>query len=172
MATYEATIGSAWSADDTFSYLAAFSNAEHWDPGVLAGEQLDPGPVRVGSRFRLVVPFLGLKLPLTYRVTQFSAGDRQVVLDAVSMLLRARDRIAVLPGSGPGRDLAGRATVSYRAEVTLRGPLRLLDPALSTGFRTVGKRASAGLASVLAAPDRREAQPRRSGLPDAAAKAP
>lgn len=30
------------------------------DAGVLAGEQLDPGPAGAGSRFRLVTPFLGL----------------------------------------------------------------------------------------------------------------
>jgi Polyketide cyclase / dehydrase and lipid transport len=152
MAVFEATIGSDWTADDTFSYLAVFSNAEQWDPGVLEGEQLDPGPVRVGSRFRLVVPFLGRKLALVYRVSEFSAGDRRVVLDAASTLLRARDRIAVLPGSaGVGAGAGPGTVVSYQAEVTLAGPLRLLDPVLSRGFRAVGERAAAGLASALTA---------------------
>jgi dehydrogenase/reductase SDR family member 12 len=53
MARYYATVESGRSAAGTFGYLAAFSNAAEWDPGVLAGEQLDPGPVRAGSRFRL-----------------------------------------------------------------------------------------------------------------------
>ena len=44
------------------------------------------------------------------------------------------------------------ATVSYDAEVRLRGPLRLLDPVLGRGFRAVGDRAVAGLARALAAP--------------------
>lgn len=145
MAVFEATIRSDWTADDTFGYLAVFSNAEEWDPGVLAGEQLDPGPVQVGSRFRLAVPFLGRTLALVYRVTEFSAGDRRVVLDAASRFLRATDRIAVRPG--PAR--TGSA-VSYQAEVSLAGPLRLLDPVLSRGFRAVGERAAAGLASKLA----------------------
>jgi hypothetical protein len=148
MALFEATIGSDWTADDTFSYLAVFSNAGQWDPGVLEGEQLDPGPVRVGSRFRLVVPFLGRKLPLVYRVTEFSAGDRRIVLDAASKLLRATDRITVRPANAR----AG-AAVSYQAEVTLAGPLRLLDPVLGRGFRAVGERAAAGLASALASGD-------------------
>jgi hypothetical protein len=148
MAVFGATIGSDWTADDTFSYLAVFSNAEQWDPGVLQAEPLDPGPVRVGSRFRLVVPFLGRKIPLVYQVTEFSAGDRRVVLDAASRLLRARDRIAVRPGSAR----AG-ATVSYQAEVTLDGPLRVLEPVLSRGFRAVGERAAAGLASALTTRD-------------------
>ena len=56
MAHCRAAVESRSSATETFGYLATFSNAAEWDAGVLAGEQLDPGPVRAGSRFRLVVP--------------------------------------------------------------------------------------------------------------------
>ncbi|MGH3173741.1 MAG: hypothetical protein ACRDPF_07730, partial [Streptosporangiaceae bacterium] len=66
MARYHASVESRSSAAETFGYLATFSNAAGWDPGVLTGEQLDPGPVRAGSRFRLVVPFLGVRMSLTY----------------------------------------------------------------------------------------------------------
>jgi dehydrogenase/reductase SDR family member 12 len=144
LAHYQATIDSRRGAAETFDYLARFSNAAEWDPGVLAGEQLDPGPVRAGTRFRLVVPFAGRKLSLTYVVTQYRPG-REVALDAVSPLLRSADRITVT-GNGDG------ATVSYEADVRLRGPLRLLDPLLSRGFAAVGQRAAAGLAEALAAP--------------------
>ena len=59
MARYHVTVESRRPATETFGYLATFSKAAEWDPGVLAGEQLDPGPAGAGSRFRLVVPFLG-----------------------------------------------------------------------------------------------------------------
>jgi hypothetical protein len=144
MAHYRATIESRRGAAETFDYLATFSNAAEWDPGVLAGEQLDPGPVGVGTRFRLMVSILGRGLPLTYEVTRHIPG-REVALAAASRLLRSADRIAVT-AAGDG------ATVSYDAEVRLRGPLRLLEPVLSRGFRAVGDRAVAGLARVLAAP--------------------
>jgi hypothetical protein len=142
MAHYHATIDSQRGPAETFGYLATFSNAAQWDPGVLSGEQLDPGPVRLGTRFRLVVPFLGRRLPLTYVVTTFSP-DRVVVLDAESRLLRLADRIEVAAGSDG-------AMVSYDADVRLRGPLRLLDPLLQRGFGAVGDRAAAGLARALA----------------------
>lgn len=142
MARYEATVGSRRSAPDTFGLLATFSNAAHWDPGVRSGAQLDAGAVREGTRFRLVVSFLGRGLPLTYQVTRY-VPDREVVLDASSLLLRATDRIGVAPAGGG-------ATVSYAAEVRLRGPLRVLDPLLRPGFRAVGDRAAAGLARALA----------------------
>ena len=158
MATYEATIESGWTAEETFGYLAVFSNAQEWDPGVLAGDQLDPGPVHLGTRFKLVVPFLGREVALVYQVTRFVDGDHQdsdrqdgdrqdkeVVLEAQSSMLHARDRIAVRPGPSGGP----ASVVSYRADVSLRGPLRLVDPVLNRGFRTVGDRAAAGLADTL-----------------------
>jgi anti-sigma B factor antagonist len=59
VARYQATVQSYRPAAESFAYLATFSNAADWDPGVLAGEQLDPGPVRPGTRFRRVVPVRG-----------------------------------------------------------------------------------------------------------------
>lgn len=142
MATYAATISTPRAPADAFDYLAAFSNAADWDPGVLSAEQLDAGPVRPGTRFRLTVPFLGRRLRLVYRVTGFQPG-RQIVLRAASALLLATDQITVT------RDNS-RTLVRYEAEVGLRGPLRLLDPLLGRGFQRVGDRAAAGLRAALA----------------------
>jgi len=142
MAHYHATIDSPCGPAETFDYLATFSNAEQWDPGVLSGERLDSGPVQVGTRFRLVVPFLGRRLPLTYVVTRYSPAG-MIALEAVSGLLRLVDWIEV----AARRD---GATVSYDADVRLRGPLRLLDPMLQRGFGAIGERAAAGLAAALA----------------------
>jgi len=120
VARYQATVPSHRTAAETFTYLATFSNAAEWDPGVVAGEQLDPGPVRPGTRFRLVVPFLGLHMPLTYHVTSYQPGH-EVVLAATSGLLRATDKI-VVTGSTDG------AAVSYDAEVRLRAPCTCSTP--------------------------------------------
>lgn len=111
---------------------------------MISAEQLDGGPVRPGTRFRLVVPFLGRRMVLTYQAVMLVPG-REIVLAASSRLLRATDRILVDPA-------AGGATVSYQADVRLRGPLALLDPLLRPGFRAVGQRAAAGLALALATP--------------------
>jgi hypothetical protein len=141
MARYHVTVESRSPAAETFGYLATFSNAAEWDPGVLAGEQLDRGPVRAGSRFRLVVPFLGARMSLTYEVIRF-VPDREVVLHTASALLQSTDRI-VVTGDADG------STVRYDAEVRLRGPLRVLDPLLRPGFRAVAERAAGGLADTL-----------------------
>lgn len=141
MAQYRATVESRSPAAETFGYLATFSNAAEWDPGVLAGEQLDAGPPGAGSRFRLKVPFLGARMSLTYEVTRF-VPDREVLLRAANGVLRSTDRI-VVAGAADG------STVSYDAEVRLRGPLQVLDPLLRPGFRVVAERAAAGLADAL-----------------------
>lgn len=152
MATYEATVASAWPADDTFDYLADFSNAQQWDPGVLSGQRLGhgadtTGPVRKGEDFRLVVPFLGRQMALVYRVQHISHENREVLFEARNSLLNACDRIAV-------RQAADRrgSIVTYRADITLRGPLALLDPVLGRGFRAVGDRAVNGLTAMLSRP--------------------
>ena len=142
MASYAATITSARSAADTFAYLAEFSNAAGWDPGVLDAEQVGAGPVTVGTAFRLAVPFLGRRLTLVYQVIRLDPG-REVVLRAAGRLLLATDRITV-------SEDGDRAVVRYEAQVRLRGPLRLVDPLLARGFRAVGDRAAAGLRSALA----------------------
>jgi hypothetical protein len=141
MAQYHATVESRSPAAETFGYLATFSNAAERDPGVLAGEQLDAGPPGAGSRFRLKVPFLGARMSLTYEVVRF-VPDREVLLHAASALLQSTDRIIVTGA-------AGGSTVSYDAEVRLRGPLQVLDPLLRPGFRVVAERAAAGLANAL-----------------------
>ena len=155
MARYYATVESSRSAAETFGYLATFSNAAEWDPGVLAGEQLDPGPVRAGSRFRLRVPFLGVRMSLTYEVIRFVPA-REVLLQAANALLRSTDQI-VVTGAADG------STVSYDAEVQLRGLLRVLDPILRPGFHTVAERAAAGLADALS----RQPPGRGTGTPAA-----
>lgn len=140
MARYHATVQSRRPAQSTFDYVATFSNAAEWDPGVLAARQFGPGPVAAGTRFRLDVKFLGRRLPLTYVVTAYGPG-RAVTLTATSGLFRATDRIEVTDG----------ALVSYDAEVVLRGPLRVLDVLLRPGFRKVAERGAHGLDGALAA---------------------
>ena len=124
MARYHAIVGSPRSAAETFGYLARFSNARHWDPSVVGARQLDPGLVDVGTRFRLTVSFLGLRLPLVYIVTRY-APPVELALRASNWLLTATDTIELTT------DQSG-TVVSYLAVVTLHGPAQVFDPALAS----------------------------------------
>ena len=87
-----------------------------------------------------MVPFLGVRMSLTYEVIRF-VPDREVLLHAANGVLQATDRI-VVTGTADG------STVSYDTEVRLRGTLRVLDPVPRPGFRAVAERA-AGFAQAL-----------------------
>jgi len=142
MARYSTTIESHRPPAETFEYLADFSRAKEWDPGVVDGENLTGTPLGVGSRFRLVATFLGRRLPLEYAITAFDP-PRRVVFQADAPRLRSTDEIRFAPAGGG-------TSVTYEADLRLKGSLgALLDPVLGLAFRRIGDRAAAGLRRAL-----------------------
>ena len=142
MARYRTTVASTRTPEEAFDYLAEFSHAAEWDPGVVRGESLDDAPVRAGSRFRLMSRVLGRDVPLEYTVVALDR-PRRVVLQADRPALRSTDEIRFLP-------VDGRTEVTYDADLRLKGPLgRVLDPVLAVVFRRIGDRAAAGLRRAL-----------------------
>jgi Polyketide cyclase / dehydrase and lipid transport len=129
---------------DVFEYLARFSNAAHWDPGVSSAEEITPGPPACGSAYRLVVKFLGLSVPLEYRIEEIDPPTR-VSLRAENSIIRSTDVIEVAPADGGG------SIVTYEATLAPKGVSTLLEPLLGAVFRGIGDRAAAGLRAALAA---------------------
>ncbi len=141
MATYCATVHSTWPPAETFDYLATFSNAAEWDPGVTRGEALQTGPPRVGSVYRLGIPMGGVTATFDYRVLEMERPHR-VVLRAEHPLARSTDTITVEPA------LDG-AVVRYSAVLEPRGVLRPLASFAARWFQAIGERAAEGLRSTL-----------------------
>ena len=161
MARYKTTVSTATDPDTAFAALARFSTTEDWDPGVRAARMLTPEPVGLGSEFELMVVFAGRTLPTVYRVVEYDAAARHVVLFADEKHFTSRDAIDVSVATAgkdvatPGADkaaaadraAAGGATtlVTYDAELHLKGAGAIADPALKLAFGRVGRRAEAGL---------------------------
>ncbi len=145
MSRYRGIVVSERSAEETFDYLAEFSNAAEWDPGVAGAERLDSGPVGLGSGFRLEVRIGRRVSPLDYRVTSYER-PRRVVLLGESATIRSEDTVTVAPRPGGG------SILTYDADLTLLGPMGLLNPILPLPFRKIGDRGLAGLRRVLSAP--------------------
>jgi hypothetical protein len=141
MARFHALVSTPLTPAETFDYLASFSSASQWDPAVRTAEPLDAGPAGSGSRFRLTVSVLGVRLRLVYTITTFRRPD-EVVLEARHWLLAAKDTIQVSSG-------ADGTVVSYQAEARFRGPIRVLQPVLTAAFPRVALRAVAGLSDAL-----------------------
>ena len=143
MARYTATLETPNARGDVAAYLTDFSTTQQWDPGVVEAERLDHGPVAIGSRFRVVARFLGRRAELTYEIVRHDPGEL-VTLRGQSATVVSLDtmRFSDTPDGG--------TRVSYEADLTLKAPLRALDPLLRLAFNRVGDRAAAGLQAELA----------------------
>lgn len=115
-----------------FDNLADFTSTAVWDPGIPATERLDDGPLGVGSRFRVHVKLGPITCPFIYEITVYDRPHR-VVLETKSLLHHGEDDVTFAPQDGGTR-------VTWNAMLRVRGPGRLLEPALRVGFgRTVAE---------------------------------
>ncbi len=142
MAKYKAKIATPREPGELFAYLSDFSNTLEWDPGVVEASRLDDGPVAEGSEFRIVAALLGRKSSLLYRVVEFDPPN-VVTFRGINSTVVSLDRLT-FESFGHGTQL------TYDAELTLRGPLKLADPLLALAFNRIGARALAGLRQTLA----------------------
>ena len=141
MAHYNASVDTPRPLEEVFAYLSDFSTTAEWDPGVVEAERLTEPPIREGSEFRLLARFLGRETPLTYRVVEFDP-PKAVTVRGENASVVSLDRMTFEP--------AGEGTlITYDAELSLKGPMKLADPLLGLAFKRVGDRALAGLRQTL-----------------------
>jgi carbon monoxide dehydrogenase subunit G len=142
MARYVVTVESPKPRAEVFAYLSDFSTTQEWDPGVVKAERLDDGPVALGSRVHLVASFMGRESPLEYVVTELDPPARVTV--------RGENGAVVSLDTMTFEDSpSGGTRVTYDADLTLKGPLKLADPALKLVFKGIGDRAADGLRRAL-----------------------
>jgi hypothetical protein len=144
MASYRARVTSSRPPSEVFDYMARFSNAAEWDPGVMEATEVKPGAPALGSTYRLMVRSFGRTVPLEYRIVEMDR-PRRVVLSAENSLVRSTDVIEISSGPGSG------STVTYDATLRLRGVAVLFSPFLGVSFRRLGDRAIVGLRTTLGA---------------------
>lgn len=147
MARYRTDVTTPAGPRAAFAFMADFTNAADWDPGIRRATRVDTGPLRVGSAFDVTAEYAGREITLRYEVEELVEPDR-VVLRGETSTFTSIDTITVR-GAGDG------AVVTYDADVRMRGPLKLLDPLVHLGFQRVGDKAAAGLREHLRSlPDR------------------
>ncbi len=145
MSGYRGTVVSERSAEETFDYLARFSNAAEWDPGVAHAERLDDDPIGLGATFRLGVRIGSRVIPLDYRIVAYDR-PRRIVLLGESRSVRSEDTVTV--AARP----EGGSVLTYDADLRLLGALAVLNPLLPLHLRRVGDRGLGGLRRVLSGP--------------------
>jgi carbon monoxide dehydrogenase subunit G len=145
MTTLRERIDTNLPLDEAFAFVADFSNAARWDPGVASSERIDveagAGPVGTGSRFRLGVRMGGRVTPMDYEITTWDP-PRRVVLQGAGSGVSAVDDIRF-------HDTPSGTRIEYVADIRLRGLLRLLSPFAGGAFATIARNARQGMQRAL-----------------------
>ena len=141
MAHARETVSSTRSQQEAFDFLADFTSTAQWDPGVVRAVKLTDGPVEVGTQFRVEANFMGRTTPLVYVMTAYEPPHRFVV-SGENSTVTSLDEVTVEPAGDGSR-------VTYDAELTLKGPAKLLDPLLGLAFGRIADKAITGLRKAL-----------------------
>ena len=126
-----------------FDRVADFTTTAIWDPGISETRRLDDGALGVGSRFEVQSRQGPVTVPLVYEITTYDRPHR-VVLETKGLLHQGKDDVTF-------ESVEGGTLVTWNAQFRLRGPGRLVDPALAIGFRRVVDKAVVGLERFLRA---------------------
>ncbi len=135
------TIQTTLPIEEAFAFIADFSNASLWDPGVVTSEPVRPGPAALGARYRLGVRMRGRVALMEYRVTTFEPPTR-VVLTVAGSGVSAVDDIRF------ARTATG-TTIDYTADIRLGGWMRLVQPFLGGAFAKIASEALGGMQAAL-----------------------
>jgi hypothetical protein len=127
---------------EVFDYMADFSNAVLWDPGVKSSIRSDSGELGEGSGFSLEVKVGKRAYPIDYRIVEYRRPSKVVLLGETTWM-RSLDAILVSPVQD------GSTVIEYVANLHLKGVLSMLNPLLATPFAKIGARAMEGLAKSL-----------------------
>ena len=126
---------------EAFRFTSNFGLIEQWDPGVTESEKLTPGPVREGSRFRVVIKS-GLGTSEMRYTIQLLEPPHRVVLEGKGETVHAIDDIRFTA-------MEGGTCIDYTADITLGGIAGKAEFLLGGALDRVGKKAMEGLSKAL-----------------------
>jgi carbon monoxide dehydrogenase subunit G len=145
MARYTGTVEAPHSAEEVWRYLADLRSVREWDPSVDRVTLVGGEPRTEGARYELDVSFRGRSITLPYRVVEAEPPHR-VVFAAQNEAVLVRDEARIEP-VGPDA-----STVTWDAELRLRGIRKILELPLRAAFNRVGENAEKGLGERLRKP--------------------
>jgi carbon monoxide dehydrogenase subunit G len=145
MARYTGIVEAPHSAEDVWHYLSDLRSLREWDPSVDHVELVGGEARTESARYELEVSFRGRALSLPYRTAEVDAPHR-VVFTAGTDSVSIRDEALIEP-AGPSA-----STVTWNADVRLRGIRRVIDLLLRAPFKRIGQHAERGLRERLRKP--------------------
>ena len=121
---------------EVFDRVADFGRLDEWDPMFTHAEQVDDGPIGVGTRFHTVGSAAGSDFELTLQVVAYDA-PRHIALEGTGDGLSTREEITVEPHDDG-------CEVTYWSRFETDKP-DLVDAMAKPAFLVVGKRAISGM---------------------------
>jgi len=119
------------------AYVSDFKNLPRWDPTIVKVEQTTPGPVGQGTRYVVVLKFVGSETTLDYQVREYAPPISAMLVGVASSAV-ATDKITIEPTPTGSR-------LTWHADITLSWPAKILDPLLKLFFAGDVKKAMANL---------------------------
>ena len=138
MARYKGTVSSPHPVEDVWRYMSDLRSVGEWDPSVESVGLTGGEPGSEGARYELEVTFAGRSVEIPYETAEVEAPER-VVFSGENESATVRDVASIAPAAGGG------CTVTWDADLRLKGIGRLLELPLRLAFRRLGKRAEDGL---------------------------
>ncbi len=127
--------------ESAFAFIADFSNAHSWDPGVAWSKSVGGGQLEIGSSFELGVRMGSRVAPMEYRIVALEPNKR-VVLEGTGSNVAAIDDIRF-------ESKNGRTHIDYTADIQLQGWLRLVSPFTGRAFANIARNARDGMQRTL-----------------------
>ncbi len=146
MTTFREVIEVPTSVPETFAYVADFTTAADWDPGIVSSTRTS-GDGGLGTAYAVEASFRGKTLPFTYVVTEHEP-DRRLVLHGEGAKATSED-VIVFEATD-----AGGTRITYGADLRFKGVLRVVEPLMGGSIRAMGAKALAGLREALSRPAR------------------
>jgi len=142
MPVIKRTITTTLPLKDSFEYLADFSNAAEWDPGTVTSKARDDQAPHVGQEYDLEVAWGDRRLDMVYTITKLDDNDLLELVGDGSTTHAVDTMTFTTDGE--------TTTVTYQADIRLKGILRIAEPFLKSKFTSLGDEAEYGLSTALA----------------------
>jgi carbon monoxide dehydrogenase subunit G len=126
--------------DAVFDYLSDFTTTTEWDPGTVITKN-PHGTRGIGTIYLNTSRFLGRQTQLEYVVREYAPGER--------IQLRGENKTVIAIDTITFRTEGHSTEVTYSAELTFKGPSRLLTPILKPAFERLGAKAQTGMQKAL-----------------------
>lgn len=110
-----------------FPWLVEPDRLSRWISGFIGSEPIGSSEVRVGSRSRDIIEAEGRRIEVETEIVELHPGERL----AVRITSSSSDQVDSYDLGARG----GATELTYRSDMRLRGPMRLLGPLITSRIR-------------------------------------